>query len=163
MWMPTGSYWTQPKGEVHITSAKGKNNIAYIEIENGPYLVQPVQNAFDSGERPVNIHSSNLVWIDRGKSQTAHLWGAFKNNQMNGTLVRIPSGVSTRIIGEGSKMRIVVIKGRPKLAVKGELNIRQLEPASYVSSDGGKVLRFTSGSGSDTVIYLRTKGKYGIK
>ena len=23
MWMPAGSYWTQPAGEVHITSAKG--------------------------------------------------------------------------------------------------------------------------------------------
>ncbi|NNF05424.1 MAG: DUF4437 domain-containing protein, partial [Candidatus Eisenbacteria bacterium] len=39
MWMPKGSYWTQPAGEVHITAAKGSENIAFIEIEEAPYLV----------------------------------------------------------------------------------------------------------------------------
>lgn len=38
MWMPAGSYWTQPAGEAHITSAAGDFNMAYIEIQNGPYL-----------------------------------------------------------------------------------------------------------------------------
>ena len=28
MWMSTGSFWTQPKGEVHITAAKGSINVA---------------------------------------------------------------------------------------------------------------------------------------
>ena len=27
MWMPPGSFWTQPAGEAHITSAKGEENI----------------------------------------------------------------------------------------------------------------------------------------
>ena len=35
MWMPTGSFWTQPKGEVHITAAKGANNVALVEIDRG--------------------------------------------------------------------------------------------------------------------------------
>ena len=47
MWMPTGSYWTQPAGESHITSAKGKNNIALVEIDKGPYLVKPIKQKFD--------------------------------------------------------------------------------------------------------------------
>ncbi|MET0000674.1 MAG: DUF4437 domain-containing protein, partial [Candidatus Thiodiazotropha lotti] len=55
MWMPAGSFWTQPKGEVHITSAKGSTNIALVEIERGPYLVLPVEKAFDAGERPINV------------------------------------------------------------------------------------------------------------
>ena len=42
MWMKPGSFWTQPKGESHITSAKGEENIALVEIDKGPYLVQPI-------------------------------------------------------------------------------------------------------------------------
>ena len=30
----------QPAGEVHITSAKGEYKLAYIKIDNGPYLVR---------------------------------------------------------------------------------------------------------------------------
>ena len=65
MWMPVGSFWTQPKGEVHITAAKGSTNVAYIEIDKGPYLVLPPKEAFDSGERPINVDASNIVWIDQ--------------------------------------------------------------------------------------------------
>ncbi len=64
MWMPTGSFWTQPAREVHITAAKGSNTLAYIEIEKGPYLVLPTEEAFDSGQRPVNVDESNIVWLD---------------------------------------------------------------------------------------------------
>lgn len=62
-WLPPGSFWTQPAGEVHITSASGERNVAYIEIETGPYLVQPPPEAFDDGQRPVNVDPSNLVWL----------------------------------------------------------------------------------------------------
>ena len=37
MWMPVGSFLTQPAGEVHITSAKGDVNIALVEIDTSPY------------------------------------------------------------------------------------------------------------------------------
>ena len=36
MWMPSGSYWTQPAGESHITSAKGITNMALVEIDSAP-------------------------------------------------------------------------------------------------------------------------------
>ena len=32
MWMSTGSCWTQPKGEVHITDARGGGNLAYLRM-----------------------------------------------------------------------------------------------------------------------------------
>ncbi len=35
LWMPVGSYWTQPAGEVHITAARGAS-IGYVEIQSGP-------------------------------------------------------------------------------------------------------------------------------
>ena len=57
MWMPTGSFWTQPKGGVHITAAKGTDILAYIEIDEGPYLVLAVDKAFDSEDLSL-IHIS---------------------------------------------------------------------------------------------------------
>lgn len=68
MWMKPGSFWTQPVGESHITSAKGEENIALVEIDKGPYLVKPISEAYDSGERPINIDVSNLVWLNNKKS-----------------------------------------------------------------------------------------------
>jgi hypothetical protein len=50
MWMPAGSFWTQPVGASHITSAQGAENIALVEIDKGPYLVKPIDEAFDKGE-----------------------------------------------------------------------------------------------------------------
>jgi len=64
MWLPTGSFWTQPAGKSHITAAKGISNLAYIEIQEGPYLVKPADEAFDNDGRPINAHRSNLVWLD---------------------------------------------------------------------------------------------------
>jgi quercetin dioxygenase-like cupin family protein len=83
-WLPAGSFWIQPAGEAHITSANAKDNLAYIEIQEGPYLVKPTDEAFDNGERPVNVDKNNLVWLnvnditwitDDSNVQTAFLWG----------------------------------------------------------------------------------------
>ena len=49
LWMPTGSFWTQPAGENHITAANGEANLIYLEIDSGPYLVKPADQAFDDG------------------------------------------------------------------------------------------------------------------
>ena len=64
MWLPAGSFWTQPAGEAHVTSAGDAFNMAYVEIDDGPYLVKPTDESFDSGERPVNLDHTNLVWLD---------------------------------------------------------------------------------------------------
>ncbi len=89
LWMPTGSYWTQPAGQVHITSANGPS-LVLVEIEKGPYLVLPPEQAFDRGEQPVNVVPANLVWLDAATTswidatpsgdsdaspQIAFLWG----------------------------------------------------------------------------------------
>lgn len=52
MWMPPGSFWTQPAGEDHTTAADGETNLIYLEIDSGPYLVKPSAEQFDNGERP---------------------------------------------------------------------------------------------------------------
>lgn len=64
LWMGPGSFWTQPAGEVHVTSVGPGGGTAFLEILSGPYLVQPSQNAFDNGERLLNVEERNVVWLD---------------------------------------------------------------------------------------------------
>ncbi len=118
MWMPAGSFWTQPQGESHITAARGETNIAYIEIESGPYLVRPLEEAFDSGERPVNVDPSNIVWLDAAASpwiaepgpEIAFVWGA--PGGLSGTLLKLPAGFRGGLRADGAHLRAVVIQGR---------------------------------------------------
>ncbi len=169
MWMPTGSFWTQPKGEVHITAAKGSTNLAYIEIEKAPYLVLSFKEAFDSGERPVNVDASNIVWIDQpgipasaDGPKVAFLWGNPQDDQLNGTLVKLPAGFTGKIDSHGSTFRAVVIKGQPQYQVPGETDVKTLEPGSYFSSKGESVHQVSSEAGEESIIYIRTDGKYDV-
>jgi len=169
MWMPVGSFWTQPAGEVHITAAKGSNNVAYIEIEEGPYLVLPPEEAFDNGERPINLDESNIVWIDQPGMPTtnngpkvAFLWGKPNENQMSGTLIKLPDGFSGEIRSYGSTFRAVVIQGHTQYEVLAEHDVKTLEPGSYFSSKGESIHQVSSEGGEGTIIYVRTDGRYDI-
>ncbi len=177
MWMPAGSFWTQPKGEIHITSATGSDSLAYIEIEKGPYLVLPKEEAFDSGERPVNVDKSNIVWLDasditwvdpQGVSDTtkgpkvAYLWGDTSEGALNGTFIKLPAGFNGKIHSHGSDFRAVVIKGAPEYKVSKE-DSKTLEPGSYFSSKGASAGHSVSAHAKgETIIYVRTNGKYDI-
>ena len=177
MWMPAGSFWTQPKGEVHITAAKGVDTLAYIEIEKGPYLVLPAEKAFDSGERPVNVDKSNIVWmgasditwVDKpGMSasasgpKVAFLWGNPQDDQLNGTLVKLPAGFTGKIDSHGSTFRAVVIQGQPQYQMPSEADVKTLEPGSYFSSKGESVHQISSKAGEESIIYVRTDGNYDV-
>ena len=169
MWLPAGSFWTQPKGEAHITAAKGGANVAYIEIEQGPYLVLPPKEAFDSGERPVNLDASNIVWIEQPGipasadwPKVAFLWGNPQDDRLNGTLVKLPAGFSGEIRSQGSTFRAVVIQGKPRYQVPGETDAKTLDPGSYFSSKGESVHRVSSQAGEESIIYVRTDGKYDV-
>ncbi|WP_254712374.1 DUF4437 domain-containing protein [Polaribacter sp. BM10] len=100
-WLPAGSYWQQPAGEAHITAADGKENMAFLDIQEGPYLVKPTSEAFDNGERPVNVDKTNLVWLnaddiewvsEKSNVETAFLWGSHKKNQLRASLIKLPAG-----------------------------------------------------------------------
>ncbi len=171
MWMPTGSFWTQPKGEVHITASQGKNSLAYIEIEEGPYLVMPTEMAFDSGERAVNVDAKNIVWLDAkdtnwiNKPQSgvkvSFLWGETANGKLNGSFIKLPAGFKGQIKSEGSTFKSVVIQGTPQYNVDGK--IKTLETGSYFAADGGiSTHEISSQETSETVLYIRTNGKYDI-
>ena len=169
MWMPAGSFWTQPKGEVHITAARGSTNVAYIEIEKGPYLVLPTEKAFDSGEKPVNVDASNIVWIDQpgmpasaDGPKVAFLWGNPQDDQLNGTLVKLPAGFTGKIRSHGSTFHAVVIQGQPQYQMLSETDVKTLVPGSYFSSKGESVHQVSSKAGEESIIYVRTDGKFDI-
>lgn len=170
MWMPTGSFWTQPKGEAHITAAKGRTNVAYIEIEEGPYLVLPVEEAFDSGERPINVDESNIVWIDPpnvpgsvdGLKQ-AFLWGSPQDDQLNGTLVKLPPGFFGEIRSHGSTLRAVVIQGQVTHRAQGAARVNAMKPGSYFSLNGQSVHEVSCDAGDECIIYVRIRGKYDVR
>ncbi len=175
MWMPAGSYWTQPAGEVHITASRGVG-IAFIEIDKGPYLVLPVEEAADNGERPVNVDPSNIVWLDGtntswiGQPQTeigkgpeiAFLWGNPKDDQISGTLVKLPAGFSGKIHSQAESFQAVVVAGQSTLQLADEAEIKSLSPGSYVTSQGAVSHQISCQTGDSCVIYVRSKGKFKV-
>ena len=164
MWMPAGSFWTQPKGEVHITAAKGQSNVALVEIDAGPYLVIPESEAFDSGERPVNVDVSNIVWMKLAEDDTkkttpmiAYLSGVFEGAEFNSSFVKIPSGFIGNLESNGTVLNSVVIAGA--LTYGEELKSR-LSPGSYVGFDGAST--FAIACNEETIVYIRTNGSFSL-
>lgn len=167
MWMPAGSFWTQPKGGVHITAAKGNDVLAYIEIDEGPYLVLPVEKAFEVEDKPVNVDQSDIVWTDppgvpasADGSKVALLWGDPRDAEPSGSLVKLPAGFAGAIRGDGESFRAVVIQGRPLYGALGETGDKALEPGSYVGSEGESMHRLSCEM--ECVLYVRTEGGFGI-
>lgn len=166
LWMPTGSFWTQPKGAVHITAAKGTDTLAYIEIDEGPYLVYPTAKAFASTEQPINIHASKIDWVSPKTAspagfQISHLWGNANDQTPNGTFVRLPTGFEGTVQSQGSSLRAVVIQGSPKHRTLSEAVGRRLTPGSYFSSMGNAQHHISSGN-EQCIIYVRTTGRFEI-
>ena len=167
MWMPKGSFWTQPAGEVHITSARGTTNIAYIEIDSGPYLVHPADQAFDRGERPVNVHDTNLVWVQDSNLEwipqdlgveIAFLWGDPESNSPYGLMIKVPAGFDGAIHHASGPFRAIVVNG----SVTHHNQSVLLETGSYLgsSSVASGATAFTSDSGA--VMYVRAQSEIEI-
>jgi hypothetical protein len=167
MWMGNGSFWTQPMGEVHITAARGANNIALVDIDQGPYLVRPPEQAFETGERPVNLDASNVVWMpmsqQAGKRSDAHvsyLWGIFGGNDWNGSFVKLAAGFEGVLMSEGEVFHGVVIRGT--VIYSGD-SVKELTPGGYVGARGKTQYRIASGTDNESIIYIRTNGAYQVR
>lgn len=171
MWMSAGSYWTQPEGEAHITAADATDNIAYIEIEKGPYLVHSAEDAFDNGERPINVDKSNLVWlgasdiswIENSENNTikaAFLWGNKHNKDLYGSLIKIPSGFKGEILSEGKSFRGIVIQGRINYQMPNNSKNYVLDTGStFSSTENAKHILNTD---EEVIIYARTNGDFNV-
>ncbi|NPD46941.1 MULTISPECIES: DUF4437 domain-containing protein [unclassified Lentimicrobium] len=177
MWLPSGSFWTQPKGEIHITAAKGANTFAYIEIEEGPYLVHSTEDAFHTEETALNLDESNMVWLDASdmvwieqKSsssfdkpvQIAMLWGETKQEKLNGSLIKLPAGFKGEIQSESNNFRAVVIQGPIDYLEPGTSDLQILDAGSYFSSNGSSNHQLASPKDKESLIYVRSTGKYKV-
>ncbi len=177
MWLSSGSFWTQPAGEVHITAADATDNMAYIEIDSGPYLVNPATKAFDNGEKPINVDESNLVWVPAAElnwvdykgtesdlnqiPQVAFLWGQQGSQNLNGTLLKLPPDFDGKIENQNGMLRAVVIQGELKYK---EINAsKNLKPGSYFESNG-KYNHIISTTDKDekNILYIRSFGVYKL-
>lgn len=178
LWMGPGSFWTQPAGEPHVTAgAKGGGATAFLEIMEGPYLVQPSKQAFDNGERPVNLEARNVVWlnpsdvtwVDSGAKSSASqdakiafLWGSPDTGKKNGTFLKLPAGFKGKLLGNPAQLRAVVISGEVDHQLTGKSKSAQLRPGSYFGSKGRVQHRVSCKRDSECVIYIRTEGKYEV-
>lgn len=164
MWMPAGSYWTQPAGEAHITSAAGDFNMAYIEIQNGPYLVKPTDEAFDNGERPINMEASNVPWMSgdeidwvaHEEVSIARLWND-PSSELVTSLVKLPAGFEGIIDSQAEDFKAVLIEGT--LSYEG----KQLEPGSYIGSKGIVTHDISNLTDQPILFYIRAIGAYALK
>ena len=161
-WMGPGSFWTQPRGESHITAARGQSNLALVEIDHGPYLVRPPEQAYDNGERPINVDASNLVWlpampggvIGEGADR-AHLWGRFDGHSPNGSFLRLPPGFRGQLTARGEVFHAVLIRGAlAHAAAPG----KTLTPGSYAGGVGLHAISADPEAGA--VLYIRSHGHY---
>ncbi|MFW2390470.1 MAG: DUF4437 domain-containing protein [Polyangiales bacterium] len=172
MWMPEGSFWTQPKGGVHITAARGTAATAYIEIEEGPYLVRSVEEAFQSEARPVNVDASNLVWVNASEfaesapidasaaadgAKIAFLWGNPQDEGPSGILVKLRAGSACVMRSRGSTFRAVVIQGSPAHQAVGGSDLMIMGPGSYIGANGASA-QVSCESARDCIFYVRMEG-----
>lgn len=169
-WLPAGSYWQQPAGEAHITAADAEDNMAFLDIQEGPYLVKPTSEAFDNGEKPVNVDKTNLVWLnandiewvsEKSNVETAFLWGSHDKNQLRASLIKLPAGFKGSIKNLSPNFRAVVISGKVthQFSKKDDENI--LELGSYFGAEEKASPRLSTDV--ETVIYIRSNGKFKIK
>ncbi|MEO0575314.1 MAG: DUF4437 domain-containing protein [Pseudomonadota bacterium] len=177
LWMGPGSFWTQPAGENHITAAKpGSGATAFLEILTGPYLVQPALEAFETGERPINLLSSNLVWMGandfewiRTASSTgigpevALLWGDLDMGMPSGSLVRLPSSYAGNISSTGGMLRSVVIQGQLSHTVTTVSDTTTIGPGGFFESEEGVPHSLACQKGKACVLYVRTDGVFDVR
>ena len=166
MWLPAGSFWTQPAGQNHITAANADNNLIYLEIDSGPYLVLAAEKQFDNGERPINLDESNLVWLEANdvsnlvtnKAQMAYLWG--KPHLENGSFVKF-SADFTGTIENNNGLKAVVVKGKAKHQWNDEKIKTSLSPSSFFSSKAKGTHKIFAET--EVVLYINSNGSFTIK
>ena len=167
MWMPRGSFWTQPKGAPHITAATGNDAMAYIEIDEGPYLVRPVEEAFQSEERSVNEDASHVAWVSASGAtesglleaaaegtEIALLWEQEREGGSRGILVKLRAGSSCVMRNPQSPFRIVVIQGGLAQHAGGGTDPVIMGPGSYIGSNGAAA-HVVCDSARDCILYVR--------
>ncbi len=151
-WMPPGSFWTQPAGGAHITAARGEEVVAYVEIDEGPYLVRPVADAFDDGASPSNVPASRIPWRDGEAGRVAALWEASGNT---GRMVALSGGAAAGL--RATRAHAVVVSGRVALRWSGDAEAQSIDPGSHFAWTGPGP-DVGCASRRDCRLYVRSEG-----
>ena len=174
VWMGPGTFWTQPAGEVHITSARpGLGGTGFLEILEGPYLVQPGDQAFDNGERPLNLMRSNMVWMtadafdwieaDIEGLEVALLWGDLSAGELSGSMLKLPAGFAGKVVSKGGDLKAVTVQGQIEHAVLGLPDNTVLTPGGFFGSDEAVEHLISCEVQSECLLYIRTAGQFRVK
>ncbi|MEM9743818.1 MAG: DUF4437 domain-containing protein [Pseudomonadota bacterium] len=176
LWMDPGSFWIQPAGEVHITAAKpGRGGTAFLEILTGPYLVQPSTEAFDDGERPLNLLRDNIVWMSAEEFrwlngtggaegvQAALLWGDLRSGAEKGLFLMMPADYRGMLRAVDHGIRSVVVKGGVEHQVAGVTELSSLMAGGFFESAAGVEHSLSCRSASPCLLYVRTQGAFEVR
>ncbi|MEL7311570.1 MAG: DUF4437 domain-containing protein [Pseudomonadota bacterium] len=177
LWMGPGSFWIQPAGEDHITAAPPNSGAtAFLEILEGPYLVQPSRDAFENPERPINLVPSNIVWIGPdafgwlrssanggAQPEATLLWGSLEPGKSSATFVKLPPNYSGTLHTIGANLKAVTIEGDVRHEVVDVTESRPLTPGGYFASADGVPHSLTCGAESHCLIYVRTEGQFRLE
>lgn len=169
MWMKPGSFWTQPAGEPHITSAKGEGVMALVEINKGPYLVKPTSDEFDDGEKPVNIEASNIVWLDSKKTNwvtpksKAEVSFLLESKELKSLFVKLPVAYKGEIVTNSTVLHAVVIKGNLNYLMPQNKETKALDTGSYFGSTSKAMHKIENKSGGEIILYVRTNGDLKVR
>lgn len=171
MWMTPASFWTQPAGQQHITSAKGEENIAYVEIDRGPYLVQPIGESFDNGERPINVDASNVLWLGEDKTnwidsgteaEISFLWETESENGRKGLFVKLPQSFQGSIESSGTEFHAIVVSGALQYEMPKSTETKSLDAGSYFTSTDRAIHQLSNLTEEEVILYMRTNGAIRI-
>ena len=91
----------------------------------------------------------------------AFLWGSTQKGALNGTFIKLPAGFAGTINSDGSSFGAVVIQGQVEYPV-GQVDTKVLGPGSYFHSEGKVIHQVASGAGKESILYVRTDGKYDV-
>ncbi|MEL7022320.1 MAG: DUF4437 domain-containing protein [Pseudomonadota bacterium] len=177
LWMGPGSFWIQPAGEDHITAAPPSSGAtAFLEILEGPYLVQPSQDAFENSERPINLVPSNMVWMgpdafgwirptpnQETQPEATLLWGSLEPGKPSATFVKLPPSYSGTLHTIDASLKAVTIAGDVLHEVLDVTESRALTPGGYFASADGVPHSLTCEAESHCLIYVRTDGQFRLE
>lgn len=97
--MQAGSFWTQPLGATTSPPDwRARHDLLGDPV--GPHLVKPSDEAFDGGERPINVGARNITrlgaddaeWVGDESPRMACLGGSVEDNEQYSTFVEPLSG-----------------------------------------------------------------------
>lgn len=167
--MPAGSFWTQPKGALHITAVSGSDVLAYIEIDEGPYLVYPPEEEFPTDQAPINVDASNLVWVNlpgpldsAGGAEQAFLWGKPGTGQWSGRFLKLPAGFRGVIRSHGAVFGAVVVQGSLTHGAGAGSERSDLRLGGFFSAEGAALHEVSCARSQDCILYVRTDGAVDV-